>query len=902
MANDYVTRFRADTSQHDAAIKSSTSYIKSFDSSIKKTQKSLDGMKGKFSSLGGELGRMGFDKLKGSLGSLGDILMNNVAGSLGKVTVMSGSTSAGILGLSAAASSALPILAGVAGSIAVISKSAKFEVNLDNLQALTGLDDSKMKDVANSAIEMSGKFGIAAGDIVDSMALIGSQFPALLKDSKALGEVTEAANVLSKAGGLAVEDAAKGITTVLNQMGVAASESMDIINVLAAGSQQGAADIEYLNKALEKSGTAFNSAGMGYVEAIAAIETVAPKFSSADVAGSQLNSTLLKLSTQANNNFKPSVVGMSQALENLANAELTDLELKQLVGESNVTMIKTLIEQKDLYNGLSESLDGTNTAFEQMGIRMDNIPAIAKRLRETWNGFLLSMGQSQIFQDIQKVIKGFLNSLIGLLNGMSQIVKPIMSVFDSLWSVTKSLISVFTPLRETATITNKAFSGLVSILRFLANIISEVSSVYVFFINKVSSGLAKLWNNMKAIFTNSSVFQWFRNQLTKVVEWWDKVVGFIEKKWKAFKKWIGMETDKFESTETISIENEKPKDLILDDIAIGVTPILSDDTKKEIQEGTIDWYEEAIKGIDKELKGTLVSEERLTELLAKKAEYAEKLLELQTAYGLVQKRTETTTSASSASIDSPINPNSYKGISDALSSLNEQLDLEVYGSDKYWELVKSIKELTQKKLEIEVQIDNDLLSDSDKKIRSIKEGLELSEKIGSDMSSVFSSLGGIFSEFGNKGSDANSKIFQTLGLVSNAIAEMIPHIMTIITAKQAEAIASGSASAAKLPYPANIPAILSIVGVLGSLFASLPKFSGGGIFKGATGIGDYNLAKVNSGEMILNGTQQSKLFHILSTSGYMDSDLQPAEVTFRIEGDTLIGLLNNHNRKHRRIK
>jgi len=49
---------------------------------------------------------------------------------------------------------------------------------------------------------------------------------------------------------------------------------------------------------------------MNYVELSAAVEAIAPKFSSADVAGSQLASTLLKLSMQGNNDFKPAVVGM----------------------------------------------------------------------------------------------------------------------------------------------------------------------------------------------------------------------------------------------------------------------------------------------------------------------------------------------------------------------------------------------------------------------------------------------------------------------------------------------------------------------------------------------------------------------------------------------------------------
>ena len=51
---------------------------------------------------------------------------------------------------------------------------------------------------------MSKKFGTSAADVVDSMKLIGSQAPELLKDSDALAYVSEQANILSGAAGIGV--------------------------------------------------------------------------------------------------------------------------------------------------------------------------------------------------------------------------------------------------------------------------------------------------------------------------------------------------------------------------------------------------------------------------------------------------------------------------------------------------------------------------------------------------------------------------------------------------------------------------------------------------------------------------------------------------------------------------
>jgi hypothetical protein len=78
----------------------------------------------------------------------------------------------------------------------------------------------------------------------------------------------------------------------------------------------------------------------------------------------------------------------------------------------------------------------------------------------------------------------------------------------------------------------------------------------------------------------------------------------------------------------------------------------------------------------------------------------------------------------------------------------------------------------------------------------------------------------------------------------------------LVGAKEAEALASGTASGASLPFPANIAAIASIIATITALFASFAgKFADGGIISGSAFHGDSMLAKVNAGEMILNKNQ-----------------------------------------------
>jgi hypothetical protein len=128
---------------------------------------------------------------------------------------------------------------------------------------------------------------------------------------------------------------------------------------------------------------------------------------------------------------------------------------------------------------------------------------------------------------------------------------------------------------------------------------------------------------------------------------------------------------------------------------------------------------------------------------------------------------------------------------------------------------------------------------------------------------------------------------------------MIPLIRGLIVAKNAEAIASGTAEGAKLAWPMNLVAIASIIATVASIFASLPKFAEGGIIGGGKSMfGDKIIARVNPGEMILNKRQQKNLFDMLDNGGYGNSS---QSVSFRIKGSDLYGTLKNFSKTQAKV-
>ena len=122
-------------------------------------------------------------------------------------------------------------------------------------------------------------------------------------------------------------------------------------------------------------------------------------------------------------------------------------------------------------------------------------------------------------------------------------------------------------------------------------------------------------------------------------------------------------------------------------------------------------------------------------------------------------------------------------------------------------------------------------------------------------------------------------------------AALIADCIKTIAAMQAQALAAGTASGAKLPFPANIAAIATIVGTVASIFASLPKFADGGIVGGGSMYGDKVLLRANSGEMLINRRQQSNLFNMLDEGRINSGNLLP---TLKIKGSDFYIMWKNY--------
>lgn len=107
--------------------------------------------------------------------------------------------------------------------------------------------------------------------------------------------------------------------------------------------------------------------------------------------------------------------------------------------------------------------------------------------------------------------------------------------------------------------------------------------------------------------------------------------------------------------------------------------------------------------------------------------------------------------------------------------------------------------------------------------------------------------------------------------------------------------AQASAQDSKLGVIGWVAAIAAGTAVMISTISQLQSFSQGGIFQGSKTVGDHNLARVNSGEMILTKTQQGNLFRVLdnNTAG-LGGGVGVSSV--RVKGSDLYLALSNYSK------
>lgn len=757
----------------------------------------------------------------------------------------------------------------------VTKKSMEFEKSLSGLRSLTGLGAKDMEYFKKAAIDLGSTSTQTASQVVEAYKLIGSQQPELLKNREALNEVTKQAIILAEAAGMDVPSAAKALSGSINQMGESANVAGEYINILAAASQAGSADIQYLSKAIEKSGGAANSVGVKYNELVAAIETIAPKITEASEAGTNLRNIFLILEGSSDNNLRPSVVGLSKALDNLASKNLDATQMTKMFGRESVTAALALVNAKDQYKGYIDAITGTNTALEQQRINNANLEGSLNAVSSAWEGFILTMNKSNGFlSTAAQGVASLIQNLTDLAKTQDEIQEKVIG--DKANKIIDKIKGAY----------DANISGGLSKQRSIELTAIEYDETEAYKIDVLKSDLSSLTMSLGDLEKRGKELAGMpgyynrkeRGDILQSIHDTKERIKYIQEELSVREK-ADAKIKEFLNNTTLKDKTDKGKPIAVSDVAA---------------KGSIDYIETQISDLSKKLKSATDEATRQGIRIAIEKLKDEKLkIEME-----------------------PLPEGSIDYLNAQISSLTKKLNTETDEAVRQG-IRTAIEKINKEKYNIELEatlgrlkpMEGDKFGVSAKgrnATEDIKSGYISVKGVSSDaIKSNYEyadSLGAIGNMMSSVSQLTNEGAASWLSYASNiiqAVGQALPQLSALATKNASVAATGAAASVSSIPVVGWVMAGTAVASVIAAM-TNIPKFANGGIVPGNLYSGDRVPAMVNSGEMILNRSQQGRLFNILNSKGGVNGKDVRVTGEVVVSGEQMRILLANTDRKLRR--
>lgn len=292
----------------------------------------------------------------------------------------------------------------------------KNESSLAEVSAITGVVGAELDKLNDKAKGLSRTYGEDLNENLDSFKTLLSRLgPDMGKSDKAMGVLGESVNVLSKGMEGDIKGATDAITTSMLQFQVdlknpvkAAEESRRMINVMAAGAKEGAAEIPQISQALVAAGVSAKLANLSFEETNASIQAMAAGGKYGSEAGVAIRNVITNMSAStalskdavailgaygiSTKKMGDTTLAWADRLRLLKPLQNDINALTAIFGRENAASAQILIRSADSQAELTKQITGTNVAYEQASVIMNTHAEEEKRRNQRWNLFKLQIG------------------------------------------------------------------------------------------------------------------------------------------------------------------------------------------------------------------------------------------------------------------------------------------------------------------------------------------------------------------------------------------------------------------------------------------------------------------------------------------------------------------------------
>lgn len=436
-----------------------------------------------------------------------------------------------------------------------IEPGVKFQTAVAEMSGITNLAGKDLDNLADKARQTAKTFGSDAADATGLYtSLLSKLTPELKKAPDALQIMSDNVMTLSKTMKGDVAGATDAMTTAMNQFQVsmadpaqAAKTMTEYMNIMAAGSVEGSAEVTKVAAALEQAGLTAKTFGVTFAETNASIQLLDKAGKKGSEGGIALRNVINKLQAPTSdaakqlaaaginiNTLQNQSLSLTDRLRALTPVMKNASVMSALFGGENMAAAMALVNGADQIDTWTEAIQGTTSATDMAAKQMDTYAERMNRMQAKIDDLKISF--FEFVEPFAPIIKwtGLAVSAIVTLGMVSWSIGNIMQMValktSALWVASMIKMAV-TTITQSKLITFAIYG--IPVIGWILAVIGAITALVAYFYNtseKFRAFLFGLWEVIKTTFVE--YYKFLYNVMNAVIQvlnpanWFDDDFSF----------------------------------------------------------------------------------------------------------------------------------------------------------------------------------------------------------------------------------------------------------------------------------------------------------------------------------------------------------------------------------------
>ena len=303
-----------------------------------------------------------------------------------------------------------------AGAFVAYNAVNQFQESLTTVRALGGVTEDQMFELAKSINEVSAQFGVSGDEIAEGAVMLSKAGLTVDEVNESIGAMT----ALSKANGIAFEEAARMTVFAVNTFGKEFSEATDLMDAMQVATQESILDIGDLQKAFAFAGSTAVMSGVSFEQLVSIMAVLSNRALEAGISARSVNKMFLDMITNTDE-LQEFMNSMGMTFQIIRDGKLDidalmaafageQLTLEMLQSASDVFTVRALrsfgllIGAADEYQTmLADVTNSQGALMDVVEVQMQSFTAIFAKLRQE---FLAPLRSPEVIKQVAIMVDG----------------------------------------------------------------------------------------------------------------------------------------------------------------------------------------------------------------------------------------------------------------------------------------------------------------------------------------------------------------------------------------------------------------------------------------------------------------------------------------------------------------